>query len=53
MKKQLLAFALVLVAVRPVTADVVYCTNCSSKFTQALDRVTNLSQLSTLTKPVH
>ena len=49
MKKQLLAFALVLAAVRPVTAEVVYCTNCSSKFTQALDRVTNLSQLSTLT----
>lgn len=40
---------MVLAAFRPVTADVVYCTNCSSRFTQALDRVTNLSQLSTLT----
>ncbi|WP_299393851.1 P-type conjugative transfer protein TrbJ [uncultured Desulfovibrio sp.] len=34
----------------PALADVVYCTNCSDKVTQALDRVTNLEQLQTLIK---
>lgn len=34
----------------PVHADTVYCWNCSEKFTQALDRVTNLEQLQALFK---
>ncbi|MDD2464488.1 MAG: P-type conjugative transfer protein TrbJ [Desulfobulbus sp.] len=49
MKKQLLAVALSVAVVQPVAAEVVFCTNCSNLFTQALDRVTNVSQLSTLT----
>nr|WP_320013112.1 P-type conjugative transfer protein TrbJ [uncultured Desulfobulbus sp.] len=48
MKKQLLAIALCVAAVQPACAVTVYCKNCSSKFTQTLDRVTNLSQLMTL-----
>ena len=34
----------------PALADVVYCTNCSDKVTQALERVTSLEQLQTLIK---
>lgn len=31
-------------------ARTVYCTNCSDRFTQALDRVTNVEQLRQLAK---
>jgi P-type conjugative transfer protein TrbJ len=34
----------------PVRAEVVYCTNCSNQFMQALDRVTNVEQLASLWK---
>jgi P-type conjugative transfer protein TrbJ len=34
----------------PVSAEVVYCTNCSNQFMQALDRVTNVEQLASLWK---
>ena len=43
-----LALLLVLATVSPGNTLVVYCTNCSEMFTQALERVTNLSQLQTL-----
>ena len=43
-----LALLLVLATVSPGNTLVVYCTNCSEMFTQALERVTNLSQLETL-----
>ena len=43
-----LALLLVLATVSSGNTLVVYCTNCSEMFTQALERVTNLSQLETL-----
>lgn len=50
MKKLLLClFALVCMA-SPAHAFVVTCTNCSNMFTQALERVTNMEQLSTMMK---
>ncbi len=36
--------------VNAFAVDWVYCTNCSDKFTQALDRVTNLEQLQNMVK---
>lgn len=50
MKKLLLClFALFLMAV-PAQAITVTCTNCSNMFMQALDRVTNVEQLTSLMK---
>ena len=43
-----LTLLLVLATVSLGNTLVVYCTNCSEMFTQALERVTNLSQLETL-----
>ena len=52
MKRALLSLCvsmcLVLATASPGNTMVVYCTNCSEMFTQALERVTNLSQLQTL-----
>lgn len=51
--KKSLVFALLVCCVAPaapVCADVVYCTNCSNKTIQALERITNLEQLRTLIK---
>ena len=44
----LAAFMSLLVHGVPAYAYTVYCTNCSDKFTQALERVTNIDQLKTL-----
>ncbi|WMW66366.1 P-type conjugative transfer protein TrbJ [Nitratidesulfovibrio liaohensis] len=40
--------AMVTVFCSPSEGKTVYCSNCSTKFVQALDRVTNVSQLSTM-----
>ncbi len=40
--------SLVMVLCSSLEAKAIYCSNCSTKFVQALDRVTNVSQLSTM-----
>ena len=49
MKKKLLKLGMVLILAVPTPAAAVYCSNCSNLFVQALERVTSLEQLSTLT----
>lgn len=51
MKKLLIIAAVTLTLNVPIFSfgEIVYCTNCSTTALQALDRVTNLSQLTTLT----
>lgn len=50
MSKQYFAVMLSLMVVfcSALEAEAIYCSNCSTKFVQALDRVTNVSQLSTM-----
>lgn len=48
MRKVMLFVMLAVFFGNPVEGKTVYCSNCSTKFVQALDRVTNVSQLSTM-----
>ena len=48
MRKCLLSFALLLLLSSPAHALTVTCTNCSNMLVQALDRITNMEELSTL-----
>lgn len=51
MRKLLLLSILSLtLAASPAWAKTVYCTNCSNRFTQAMERVTNVEQLKTILK---
>ena len=49
MKKKLLRLGMILLLSTPVQAFAIYCSNCSNMFVQALERVTSLEQLATLT----
>ena len=49
MKKKLLKLGMVVLLAVPRPAAAIYCSNCSNLFVQALERVTSLEQLSTLT----
>lgn len=49
MKKKLLKLGMILLLSTPVPAFAIYCSNCSNMFVQALERVTSLEQLATLT----
>ena len=48
MRFTLICLILLMVFAGSASAKAVYCTNCSTRFTQALDRVTNLKQLENL-----
>lgn len=50
MKKLLLCFFALFLMAAPAHALTVVCTNCSNSLMQALDRVTNMDQLSTMMK---
>ena len=50
MKKYLLALVMCALCASPAHALTVACTNCSNNLMQALDRVTNVDQLSTMLK---
>ena len=50
MKKLLLASIIFALTSAPSHADVVYCTNCSDKVMQAVEKATSLEQLKTLLK---
>ena len=49
MKKKLLKLGMVVLLAVPTPASAIFCSNCSNIFVQALERVTSLEQLSTLT----
>ena len=49
MKKKLLKLGMVVLLAVPTPAAAIFCSNCSNLFVQALERVTSLEQLSTLT----
>lgn len=49
MKKNLLKFGMILMVALPAPAAAIVCSNCSNIFVQALERITSLEQLSTLT----
>jgi P-type conjugative transfer protein TrbJ len=49
MKKKLLKLGMVMLLAFPTPAAAIFCSNCSNLFVQALERVTSLEQLSTLT----
>lgn len=49
MRKTLLKLGMVLMLALPAPAAAIYCSNCSNTFVQALERVTSLKQLVTLT----
>lgn len=50
MKKLIFSLLALAFMVAPAHALTVVCTNCSNMFTQALERVTNMEQLSTMMK---
>ncbi|GAB6194286.1 P-type conjugative transfer protein TrbJ [Desulfocastanea catecholica] len=49
MKKKLLILGITALLTLPAPAKAIYCSNCSNVFVQALERVTNLKELETLT----